>query len=604
MPRSGTTYATHLLSKYWYKKHRVETLAESEVFNEFMTDFGSWDARLAIKGKIIKLHTWGTPNSIIEKVLTSNKEVVAVERGNIYEQFVSWVISSNTDQWTLNSEDDRVVIAEGTKFDVADDEIELFTDSYVRYEFFRNKHKIRTVTYETIERDLKNTFTDYQPVKRVDSIKQNGDDRYNYVVDGLKERFDAILDKSRSKNINALDWMKVDNGAICAAPWSHVYIHPNGDVHPCCTALSLKYGNVNEDSLYNIWNGDVAKDFRQKLLNGEKQKACEFCYKQEEHSPISSLRQHLNRRYGMHVKDDDLEPDFKIRYLDIRSSNICNFKCVMCGPELSSSWHDDIKTVFNDNNRFKDMKKFIQIDSNTNFELIKNMNWLEEIYFAGGEPFITKQHYETLDWLLDNNKTDVKIRYNTNLSVLSYKEYDVLSYLKKFKNVIIAASIDLDGGRGEYQRYGLNWSDFLKNVRTIRNECPWVEIHPQITITALSIGYLPEFLTKIEENFPDIKKIDFNFNVVPPYFNPQIIPNEIKKEYTKKLTLSVDTFNRDAERDVIKSAISFLNQDKDDALNHFSHMREFLDRIDSTRGTDWRTMWPEFANYELFGDKK
>jgi len=125
---------------------------------------------------------------------------------------------------------------------------------------------------------------------------------------------------------------------ICAAPWSHLYMDTGGLVRPCCTH-DIVYGDSNTTSIKDIWNSSEIIKFRKNLLAGVKQEGCKFCYQQEKHTG-QSLRTGLNDKYG-NLMSRNPTPDMVIKYLDIRSSNLCNMACIMCGSEYSSLWHDD-----------------------------------------------------------------------------------------------------------------------------------------------------------------------------------------------------------------------------------------------------------------------
>ena len=48
----------------------------------------------------------------------------------------------------------------------------------------------------------------------------------------------------------------------CFSPWLFATISPYGDVYPC---LQLKMGNIREESLEDIWNGDIFQRFRNRI---------------------------------------------------------------------------------------------------------------------------------------------------------------------------------------------------------------------------------------------------------------------------------------------------------------------------------------------------
>ena len=60
----------------------------------------------------------------------------------------------------------------------------------------------------------------------------------------------------------------------CKAPWLTAFIMPDGTVLPC---LDFKYGNLNERSFGEIWNGDRAREFRRRIGRAGIFPACVRC---------------------------------------------------------------------------------------------------------------------------------------------------------------------------------------------------------------------------------------------------------------------------------------------------------------------------------------
>jgi organic radical activating enzyme len=104
-------------------------------------------------------------------------------------------------------------------------------------------------------------------------------------------------------------------------------------------------------------------------------------------------------------------------YFDIRFSNVCNFRCRICGPWSSHSWFNDAKVVGYDNGNLR-LTKAID-DLSSFFEQLKKiLPQTEEIYFAGGEPTLMEEHYALLDLLLVQGLTKINLQYNANFSTL------------------------------------------------------------------------------------------------------------------------------------------------------------------------------------------
>lgn len=61
----------------------------------------------------------------------------------------------------------------------------------------------------------------------------------------------------------------------CPMPWSHVGIEPDGRVTVCCY-IPLRIGNINEQSFYDIWNGEKANELRNAVAANDN-KFCKNC---------------------------------------------------------------------------------------------------------------------------------------------------------------------------------------------------------------------------------------------------------------------------------------------------------------------------------------
>ncbi|MFO0985300.1 MAG: radical SAM/SPASM domain-containing protein [Planctomycetota bacterium] len=56
-------------------------------------------------------------------------------------------------------------------------------------------------------------------------------------------------------------------------------VNPNGDVFPCCRAPDeLNMGNINRNTVEEIWNGPQYREFRRNMFTGNYAKSCSNCY--------------------------------------------------------------------------------------------------------------------------------------------------------------------------------------------------------------------------------------------------------------------------------------------------------------------------------------
>jgi hypothetical protein len=84
-----------------------------------------------------------------------------------------------------------------------------------------------------------------------------------------------------------------------------------------------------------------------------------------------------------------------------------------------------------------------------------------------------------IEFLISKNKTDITLDYNTNLSILSYKKYELETLWKQFKQVNLWVSCDGYKNSGEYIRKELKltavnahkkmqWIDLMWGLRVLK----------------------------------------------------------------------------------------------------------------------------------------
>jgi radical SAM protein with 4Fe4S-binding SPASM domain len=395
----------------------------------------------------------------------------------------------------------------------------------------------------------------------------------------------------------------IDKDVICLMPWIHMHIWPNGNVFPCCMSDSSKvFGNVYNQEINEAINSEEFKTLRKEMLDGVKPQACTRCYELETSADSWTLRRNSLASFNHHMdlientNEDGSIDDYKMRYMDIRFSNLCNFKCRTCGPELSSSWYDDQKKLFPGYSR----PKFIDLKSNPDFmdDLRPHLDTIEEVYFAGGEALITPQHYEVLDYWLKTNRKNVKLRYTTNFSALKYKDNSILDYWKYFDDVRVAASLDTYGEKAEYSRSGTDWDRILKNRKIMIDSCPNVYFEITPTVSVFSVYSLYEFHRSwVEENLLDINNIRVNILTHPRRFSITILPKEHKQRLTGLYSSYVDWLKeKNANESVInavKGIVSYMNsEDHTDLIDNF---KEEISTIDSVRDERFTEIFPEFS---------
>jgi radical SAM protein with 4Fe4S-binding SPASM domain len=327
------------------------------------------------------------------------------------------------------------------------------------------------------------------------------------------------------------EFLLKESKTFCIYPWIHLHAYPTGEAYPCCHAEMKPgvVGNCRTNTLEEIWRDKPMQQLRADMLSETPHAACTRCYEQEE-SGFFSGRKSANKHHGHHVKKLDQNP-FEMTYWDIRFSNLCNLKCRSCGHIFSSQWYQDQAKLAGP--EWKERNTVLNYAGRTEtdmWEQLKpHLDYVEQIYFAGGEPLLMEEHYNILNELVRRGRTDVRLIYNTNFTHTDLKGNSVFDYWKQFDSVAVGASLDASGARGEYIRKGTNWAQVEQNRRDMLRVCPEVDFYISPTLSILNALHLPDFHRDwVEKGL--IRAQDLNVNILqdPAYYRIDIAPAEYK----------------------------------------------------------------------------
>ena len=282
--------------------------------------------------------------------------------------------------------------------------------------------------------------------------------------------------------------------ALCMAPWVHTYLSPQTERRMCCAsrepAQSFKQyidtdagtGEYSPETLEEHWNNEHMRSVRRRMMNGETLPECDVCNNKLLNTDVyRDYFWHLFKHYYDSVwetTDEDGHTSMKPVSWDYRFSNLCNFKCRMCGDMLSSSWESEQRknNMINwhdpKNNWMKpDIRKQISEFQDTQIEKefsdAVEEHRVEAIYWVGGEPLMYEQHWRYMKRIVElGDGPRLYARYNTNLSRVKYKSIDLFDdILSNIRDWQICASLDGTGTIGEYIRTGLDYNQWLENFQ-------------------------------------------------------------------------------------------------------------------------------------------
>ncbi len=393
---------------------------------------------------------------------------------------------------------------------------------------------------------------------------------------------------------------------FCILPWVHLMMHQNGEAMACCRdgELGHSFGNLKKNSLEEVWNGEKIREMRLSLLNDESLSQCRTCY-HEEKLGITSLRKSSLENFPQaqsitkHTGPDGSLPVDEIKYLGIRLSNECKLKCRTCSPGNSVSWYKDAE--FLSGKKFKGVERLAANNENMLLILNRPLKTIQQLYFAGGEPLIQKQHYFLLETLIAMGRTDIHLMYNSSLTQLEYRHWKAVELWNHFSHVTIDASFDAVGAQAEFLRKGSDWKSIENNVKFIEKNARHVKINVCPTISVMNAFQLPVSISGWLA-CGMIKKpgqLKLNLLQFPKYFNLKILNNGERARLKKILIGYLKLLSSQIEPELYRSLEAELSAviTECDSPQYWAMERKLFRwvtfKLDKLRNEKFLSLFPE-----------
>lgn len=383
-----------------------------------------------------------------------------------------------------------------------------------------------------------------------------------------------------------------ENSFFCPLPWKHLSIEPNGKVFACCNSKpSDSLGDLKVSSISEVWKGENIGKLRKQFLNGMVPEQCETCVFQEQNGQVS-LREASLVEYPL--TSEDLDQVHEPAFLGLRFGNTCNMSCRICSSGLSTSWYGDEVLLgktpptgrvhsFNDS-RFQELLSLVEKSGET-------------LYFAGGEPLLQPEFSSLLNFLVDKNRTDIRLMINSNGSISVADKKELKESLCSFENVLMEVSLDDFGKRAEYSRKGTNWELILNNLNEFKNMGFDLYITP--TISIFNIFYLDVFLKYLLSDL-EINPRNIRMTVLrePSEYNISILPQDVKDTVCSKMNILQKDLLKQFDLEHVAGLISELNSIKQALVlkNSKSEINDFLKKtkaLDQIRDEDFSETFSE-----------
>lgn len=404
-------------------------------------------------------------------------------------------------------------------------------------------------------------------------------------------------------------------------PFTGLATREDGAICACCRSHPV--GNIENQTLEEIWNNDTMQRIRRQVLNDERPKECEPCFSLEDQGVESLRMRHISgkipeARINLYPNTELKEVmPFEIPTMELKLNNLCNLKCRMCHPMDSTSWND-----------WSEVKEFYKKENNIMYAIVEEHNlenkphldkfqdnpewwaslekllpYFRRVEFAGGEPLMDPQHYRILDMLSEYGH-QIEIKYATNLSMLGKGSRNIYEYWPKFKSVAVNVSIDGIGDSYEYVRGNADWDTMIANIKEIQTITNISRIVGAVTVQVSNVLVLDKMI----EYFLDDLGIVFHTHRVeyPKVLSAQVLPRELKElavERLENIKDRVKDFKMVKKHPQllqytlgqIQDNINYLNAR--DQSDKWSECVEFNQRLDKTRSQSFTDVTPEFKEF-------
>jgi sulfatase maturation enzyme AslB (radical SAM superfamily) len=402
----------------------------------------------------------------------------------------------------------------------------------------------------------------------------------------------------------------------CKYAWSHLDFL-QGEYAPCyrfkikpqpiaSLADTLPSAAINNTSMQSV---------RASLQQGVFPPGCSDCAYKESHN-LKSYRQKSLDDYEWDVNNtiDYSKTTVNILDLELKFSRTCNFLCRHCMSDSNSQFEilgrsnpeiaQQLLDLGFDHIGIGDSPITVVTDAVLDDLVLNVIPSVERITFSGGEPLYHLAHYKFLERLIQdpNIKTkQIQLSYNTNLSLISFKNYNLSELWQHFKGVHLTVSLDGTDELFNYFRERGDWATVVGNLYALLNSSK--NIHSVLlvcTCTAYHAFYADVIFNTLTKMVEDIKH-QFNVSWVsthPTFVHypegldmvnlPKHIKNKLIKRYVKTLG------NNEIYNDAMRELLVHLNSDAYANTKLFAKIVKLQDQL---HNRSCKNILPELAAF-------
>jgi len=385
--------------------------------------------------------------------------------------------------------------------------------------------------------------------------------------------------------------------SFCGAKWYNATIWlGNGTTaschHPPAHKIPLEEVAMSYKAIHNT---QYKKLIRKQMLEGQRPKECEYCWKIEDlgkdkisdrvHKSVIYSEEELSQCKSLYGWEKDVD----LRTLEIAFDPNCNFACSYCNASFSTTWQNDIKKNGPYQNLVSDGGGAFQHDGTHSLPYGRKnegnpyidafWKWwegelqytLRELRVTGGEPTMSRDFWKLMKWWEQNPECDVEFAVNSNLGQKDELFEELLRASHNIKSFHLYTSCEAIGKQAEYIRDGLNWEKWIRNIDRIMGEGNVQSVNCMMTINSLCLFSITEFMDemlKLKVKYKSQSPVcSFNILRFPSFQSIVTLPTDIRQERAKAIEDWIEK-NWDDEKN------GFIQWEKDSMTRLVTYIRQ------------------------------
>jgi len=440
---------------------------------------------------------------------------------------------------------------------------------------------------------------------------------------------------------------------FCVAKWQQVTIHlATGQTHSCHHPTTHKIP-IEEliDNPSALHNTKFKKEQRRLMLEGKRPSECDYCWRVED-APGKSLSDRIRKSadnvwgapYLQEMAKLPWDADVIPSYVEVSFSNVCNFGCAYCFPEISSVLMEKAKRhgplilskhKDHDITWLKQVNRIPILNKEHNPYIEAWWKWWPTLYpklkvfrITGGEPLLSKETFRTLDWIIENPNPELTLAINTNLGVDQNIIDNFLARLQDIKErglvkrVQIFTSCDTWGDQAGYIRQGLDYKKWYYNLWNISLRYPLIDVTLMCTFNLLSIPKFKYFLADMlalrksasmptQSNSIRAVNLDFPYLRSPRYLSALIADNALLENLGKTIQWAENNMANHIEFDYptgfypheiegLHRLYNVIRAEDPNSVENYTARHDFylyIKQHDARNNTTFATVFPELLYF-------